>query len=246
MRIDSSGNVGIGGTANSAVRLDSVGTMPASSSAYNIAARGAASASTTSGFSAFYASPSTAASLSITNLWHFNADAASFGAGATVTNQIGFAVQSNFTAATNNYGFFSNIASGSNRWNFYAAGTARNYFTGRTDVGGTQIEAAPAWNGARITSNTSIVLDAGATVTIAANVCGGAIMSVYVEGSGNGGLFWANYSQVVAKITGNGEATDTGSDFAVYKNAASHTVTLKNKGAVSQTFTVSVFGANVS
>jgi hypothetical protein len=135
--IDGSGNLGLGGTANSAVRLDSVGTMPASSSAYNIAARGTVSASTTSGFSGFYCYPSTPASLSITNLFYFNADAASFGAGSTVTNQYGFAAQSNITGATNNYGFWSNIPSGSNRWNFYAAGTAVNYFAGDTRIGTT-------------------------------------------------------------------------------------------------------------
>jgi hypothetical protein len=42
------------------------------------------------------------------------------------------------TAATNNYGFYSNIASGSNRWNFYAAGTAANYMAGYLGIGGTQ------------------------------------------------------------------------------------------------------------
>jgi hypothetical protein len=32
--------------------------------------------------------------------------------------------------ANNNYGFYGNIASGSGRYNFYAAGTADNYFAG--------------------------------------------------------------------------------------------------------------------
>jgi hypothetical protein len=248
MRISSNGNVGIGGTADARSKLQITGTLPTDgTNSLPVVLTGTIPSGTTSQAQMFRSNPTTqATSFTLSNLSHFVAGSAAFGAGSTVVNQYGFWATNQITNATNNYGFYSDIASGSNRWNFYAAGTARNYFTGRTDVGGTRIEAAPAWNGARITSNTSIVLDAGATVTIAANVCGGAIISVYIEGSGNGGLFWANYSQVVAKITGNGEATDTGSDFAVYKNAASHTVTLKNKGAVSQTFTVSVFGANVS
>jgi hypothetical protein len=39
--------------------------------------------------------------------------------------------------ATNNYGFFGNIASGTGRWNFYANGTAANYFNGNTLIGST-------------------------------------------------------------------------------------------------------------
>ena len=34
------------------------------------------------------------------------------------------------SGATNNYGFYGNIASGSNRWNFYANGDAANFFNG--------------------------------------------------------------------------------------------------------------------
>ncbi len=45
-------------------------------------------------------------------------------------NQYGFNVHSSLTTATNNYGFYSDIASGTGRWNFYANGTAANYFAG--------------------------------------------------------------------------------------------------------------------
>jgi hypothetical protein len=53
----------------------------------------------------------------------------------TGTNSYGFNVSSALTGATNNYGFFSNIASGTGRWNFYANGTASNYFGGKVGVG---------------------------------------------------------------------------------------------------------------
>ena len=53
------------------------------------------------------------------------------GSSPTVNTQYGFSV-SGLTAATNNYGFYGNVASATGRWNFYAAGTAPNYFEGNT------------------------------------------------------------------------------------------------------------------
>ena len=39
------------------------------------------------------------------------------------------------SAVTNEYGFHSNLIAGSGKYNFYAAGTAPNLFTGTTIVG---------------------------------------------------------------------------------------------------------------
>lgn len=75
-----------------------------------------------------------AASFTLGNLKHFSASQATFGAGSTVTNQFGFTAEADLTGATNNYGFYSAIASGTGRWNFYAPGTAANYFAGETTV----------------------------------------------------------------------------------------------------------------
>jgi hypothetical protein len=46
------------------------------------------------------------------------------------TTQYGFAIDSNLIGATTNYAFFSQMPSGSGRWNFYSAGTAPSYFVG--------------------------------------------------------------------------------------------------------------------
>jgi hypothetical protein len=54
----------------------------------------------------------------------------------TVTSQFGFVAESTLTGATNNYGFYANIASGAGRFNFYASGTAANVFAGTTSIGG--------------------------------------------------------------------------------------------------------------
>jgi hypothetical protein len=137
MRIDSSGNVGIGVTTFGNRKLETGGTLP-SSGGYSYAVLGAGTfpSGATTEANCFTSFPATqAASFTIPALNHFIAVQSTFGASSVVTNQYGFRVDSSLTGATNNYGFFSNIASGSNRWNFYAAGTADNYFAGNTGVG---------------------------------------------------------------------------------------------------------------
>ena len=66
-----------------------------------------------------------------TDVAHFDARAGiTLGTNQTVTNQYGFLCTSGMTSATNNFGFYSNIAAAAGRWNFYANGTAPNYFAG--------------------------------------------------------------------------------------------------------------------
>jgi hypothetical protein len=77
------------------------------------------------------------ATFTLSSLVHYNANQGTFGASSTVTNQYGFAVGSNVIGATNNYGFFGNIPSGTNRWNLYMAGTAANYLAGKLLIGST-------------------------------------------------------------------------------------------------------------
>jgi hypothetical protein len=138
MRIDSSGNVGIGGTAAANEKVTIGGTLPTSGNvSYGFSVLGTIPSGTTSNAAPFSTYPTTAAaSFTLTDLKHYSANApGTFGAGSTVTNQFGFWASDTLTGATNNYGFYSNIASGSNRWAFYAAGTAANYFAGNVEIG---------------------------------------------------------------------------------------------------------------
>ena len=135
MRIDSSGNVGIGGTAAASVKLSLSGTAPSSSNLTFGYYQNMSLPSTTTSAYLNYTVPSVASGATVTTLGHFYAAQGTFTGSAT--NQYGFVAESSLTGATNNYGFYSNIASGSNRWNFYAAGSAANYFAGNTGIGAT-------------------------------------------------------------------------------------------------------------
>ena len=141
--ISSSGNVGIGGTADASAKINTLGTLPTSGGETNIFwAAGTIPSGSTTGGNVFRSNPSTAAaSFTLPYLTHFWASQGTFGAGSTVTNQYGFLAPAGLTGAANNYGFYSAIASGSGRWNFYAGGTADNYFAGKVGIGVTPIYA---------------------------------------------------------------------------------------------------------
>lgn len=92
--------------------------------------------STTTGFTLNYSNPSTeAASFTVPGVRHYSLVGVTIGAGSAITNQFGFIAESTFTQATNNYGFYGNLAAATGRWNFYAGGTAANHFTGVTTFG---------------------------------------------------------------------------------------------------------------
>jgi len=112
------------------------GTLPSSTNlsvAYD--ARFTVPSATTSAAIGYQSFASTqAASFTLTTLKHYNAEQGTVGAGSAVTTQVGYFADSTLTGATNNYGFYGDIAAGSNRWNCYMAGTARNYFAGGVEV----------------------------------------------------------------------------------------------------------------
>jgi hypothetical protein len=155
MRIDSAGNVGIGAVPGSEYSLLIGKNITGGTGANAVRVASTIQSDVTSSAVSFQSFPTTqATSFTLTNLRHFAADQATFGAGSTVTNQYGFIAANNLTGATNNFGFYSNIASGTGRWNFYANGTADNYFAGRVLIGGTTPVVGAA-NGSLDIQNTS-------------------------------------------------------------------------------------------
>ena len=165
---DSSGNVGIGGTASAFAKVHALGTLPSSSNATQVfRASGEIPSGTTSTAEMFVSVPSTqAASFTLTHLRHYVAVQDTIGAGSTVTNQVGFRVSNTLTGATNNYGFYSDIHSGSNRWNFYAAGTARNYFAGGVEDSYGNLRAIPRTGSEKTSAYTLAITDVGQFVQV--------------------------------------------------------------------------------
>jgi hypothetical protein len=154
MRIGNDGGIGVGTSNASNYKLLVAGSYTGGTSYFGIASQGTFQSSvTTGGFGYRSAVGTAAAAFTLPNLYHYFATQGTFGATSTVTNQFGFHAESTLTGATNNYGFYSNIASGTGRWNFYANGTAANYFAGTVKTGSTISVggATPSTSGAGIT-----------------------------------------------------------------------------------------------
>jgi hypothetical protein len=136
MRIDSSGQVGIGQTPTAGATLSLGKNITGATTSFGVRSFQTIQSDVTSNARLFQATGNTAAAaFTLTNLVNYYASGGSFGAGSAVTNQFGFLADSSLTGATNNYGFYSNIASGTGRFNFYANGTADNYFAGNVGIG---------------------------------------------------------------------------------------------------------------
>jgi hypothetical protein len=126
------------GAGSSATQITIGGTLVSASNVTRAVSNiGTAPSTSTTEFSSYLSAPSTtAAAYTITTLNHFIASFATLGATSAITNQFGHVAASTLTNATNNYGFYGNIASGTGRFNFYANGTAANVFAGTTSLGG--------------------------------------------------------------------------------------------------------------
>jgi hypothetical protein len=145
MRIGSTGVVAIGSTitsgGGSGCTLRFANNITGATSSISVLGTPRVQSDVTLAATIFQTLPTTqATAFTLTTLSHFFASQGTLGAGSTVTNQYGFRVNSTLTGATNNYGFYSDIASGTGRWNFYANGTANNYMAGALGIG----TAAPA------------------------------------------------------------------------------------------------------
>jgi len=150
LRVDASGRVGIGTATSSTIGLRII--QDAEGADLTVVS---ANWSATTG--------------TIENLTNFSASRST--AGATITNLFGFSASSILTSATNNYGFYSDLASATGRHNFYANGTAPNYFAGdlRTNTVVTT-RTAPTNSNVTATATASSLLNGLRTGTPSANI----------------------------------------------------------------------------
>lgn len=146
----------------------------------------------------FQSIPSTAAAaFTVGDIIHYTAQINTVGAGSTITQTRGFWAQASLGQAGTAYGFQGSIASGSNQWNIYMSGTARNYMAGALSIGATTDPGTgglyvngPA-NMADTTASTSTATGAlkvgGGLGVAGAGYFGGALLSV----SATGGIGYA-------------------------------------------------------
>jgi hypothetical protein len=134
--LETSGNIGLGAAPSGNINLRLIEPVTGGATAVGAQSIGAVQSDVTTAAYYFRSDLSTDASVfTLASGIHFGAVQGTIGAGSTVTNQYGFRAFSSLTGATNNYGFYSEIATAANRWNFYANGTAPNYFRGLTTFG---------------------------------------------------------------------------------------------------------------
>jgi hypothetical protein len=134
MRINAAGEALIGTASSPGVNLTIAKNITGAASATGVLSNGQLQVDVTSTAQYFSATSSQIVGGALSQLRLFAAGQGTFS--GTVTNQYGFWASSGLIGATNNYGFYSDIASGTGRFNFYAAGTAANVFAGTTSLGG--------------------------------------------------------------------------------------------------------------
>lgn len=232
MRIDNLGRVGINTTALTGYQVRIAGTY-ASTDANPIwmAVNGTIPSTATGQVYGFFSGSATqAAAFTLTGLNHFFASQGGVGAGSTLTNQYGFRANSNLTGATNNFGFYSDIASGTGRWNFYANGTANNYFAGPVQIGAGSA-AAPALSAFGDT-NTGMFFPAADTVAIGT----GGTERMRITSTGNVGIGTSAPANTLSVVSAaNGVARFQGGS-ASFIDLTDGTGTLRFQSTSSGTF----------
>lgn len=187
MRIDSAGRIGIGGAPNAGDSFGMYKNLTGATTSYGFYSGGTVQSDVSTAVNFRSYMPTQAASFTVGTLAHFytlGTDAGNMGAGSAITTQYGYFAGSQFTGATNNFGFFSNIASGTGRWNFYANGTANNYFAGNVGIGATSFGSS-AVSVVSIGTGTAPTTGPADTIQLYSTdlSAGNTMLSLYTEGT---------------------------------------------------------------
>ena len=191
-----SGNLGVGGSPSVGENVRVMTEITGSTTANSIYNTGIIQSDVTT-IARYFATfaRTEAASFTLTDLYHFNASQGTIGAGSTVTNQYGYRCGNSLVGATNNYGFYGNIPSGSGRFNFYAAGAAPNSFSGDVTIHGAGKLGYTTGSGGAVTQLTS------RTTGVELNKTNGAITIISAAGSTSWQTFTVTNSTVAATDT---------------------------------------------
>ena len=148
----------------------------------------------------------------------FDCAGAALNADCTLNTAYGYFVDSNFIRATNNYAFFAGVNADTGRWNFYANGTASNYFAG-TALFGTTVEITPGTsnaNGVEINSFIKAIRinrDAGPGIVLGRTGSDGNVADFYRANDAVGSI----------SVTATACSFNTSSDYRLKENITSIT-----------------------
>ena len=207
-RIDSAGNLGVGGTP--AYKLDvfgnarmtgpvGIGVVPTNdfglrmiytgsgaTSQYGVYIDAFGDSSATGNIIAVRGRARTSAATYTTNyVAGFYADDAGKGAGSTISTQVGVSVADQ-TQGTSNFGIQSLVSAGTNKYNLYLSGTADNYLNGALGIGVTAPTARLEIDGL------------GSNRIFAANTTNAQGCYASFAKNGSAGVTWGHYSAATA------------------------------------------------
>lgn len=190
------GKVGIGSVPLSYTTLYIAKNITGAADSFSIFNQSLVLSDVTSSVNNYYSAAFTqAATFTLGAYTHYRAEQGTIGIGSAITNQFGFRVGNTLIGATNNYGFHSEIAAGTGRYNFYAAGTAQNLFSGGVLVFGAGGLGYTTGSGGTVTQATS------RTTGVTLNKTNGAITLVSVAGSTSYQSFTVTNSMISATDT---------------------------------------------
>ena len=167
------GKFGIGSTSASASLYVS-GNATGGSTIFGVSNNQSVQTDVTAFYDCFRAGFNVAASGAVTNARGYVFTAPALNSGASITNLFGFSCAA-LTQGTNNYGFHGSIASGTGRWNFYAAGTADNAYAGNSRFGGVTAPVATVDITGTLTASSTVTFSSLAGTgsrTVTANATG--------------------------------------------------------------------------
>ena len=177
MRINSSGNVGIG-AANDAYNLVTANdNTTTGASQYSIGATATLSGTTFS--ASFLSQLRIAASTTAASAAGLRIVNPSLASGASIGDCYGISIDDITSGTTNDIGIRSLVSSGTNKWNIYASGTAANYFAGQAQFANGSV-GTPSISNINDT-NTGIYFPAADQVSITT----GGTQRIVVDASGN-------------------------------------------------------------
>ena len=249
MRLDTSGNVGIGSTQVSGLSLRiskslTPGTDSGATDAYGVRVDGAIAATATNAVRLYSTYPTTTASaFTLGTLSHYQANQGTLGAGSAVTSQYGFQADSGLVGATTNIGFLANdiggasatsgktnigfysavstASGGGSAWNIYANGTASNYFAGNVGIGTT----SPGYKLDVANSDAQIYgvrVGRGAGAVSTNTVLGNSVLPSNSTGSNNTAIGYRAGNPITTGISNTFLGSDTG--FGLQSSASYNTV----------------------